>query len=71
MDTLTDSAGSDARGPSGRRQHPPGPGAGLAAGPPALLGRVSPAGVAAYCLVFPVVQIGLIAASNPGYGRVA
>jgi hypothetical protein len=38
---------------------------------PALLARVSPAGVAAYCLVFPVVQIGLIAASNPGYGQVA
>jgi two-component system, NarL family, sensor histidine kinase DesK len=52
VDTATDTAGSDARGP-------------------ALLARVSPVGVAAYCLVFPVVQIGLIAASNPGYGQVA
>ena len=38
---------------------------------PGLLARVSPAAVGVYCMVFPVVQIGLIAASNPGYGQAA
>ena len=55
-----------------RMRYPPELGVSVTAGPrPALLARVSPAGIAAYCMVFPVVQIGLIAASNPGYGQAA
>ncbi|MGH3397316.1 MAG: hypothetical protein ACRDPO_21765, partial [Streptosporangiaceae bacterium] len=53
-------------------RYPPELGVIPTAGPrPALLARVSPAAVAAYCMVFPVVQVGLIAASNPGYGQAA
>jgi hypothetical protein len=36
---------------------------------PSLLARITPAGIAAYCMIFPVVTIDIIAASNPGYSR--
>lgn len=36
---------------------------------PSLLARLTPAGIAAYCMVFPVVTIDIIAASNPGSSR--
>jgi two-component system, NarL family, sensor histidine kinase DesK len=38
---------------------------------PGLLMRLTPAGVAAYCTVFPLLQIVEIAASNHGYSRAA
>jgi two-component system, NarL family, sensor histidine kinase DesK len=37
--------------------------------PPALLARLTPTGVAAYCMVFPVISVGVLAASNPGFTR--
>lgn len=36
---------------------------------PSLLARLTPAGIAAYCMVFPFVTIDVTAASNPGYSR--
>jgi two-component system, NarL family, sensor histidine kinase DesK len=37
--------------------------------PSALLARATPTGVAAYCMVFPVISVGVLAASNPGFTR--
>jgi two-component system, NarL family, sensor histidine kinase DesK len=39
--------------------------------PPALLTRRTLTGVAAYCMIFPVISVGVLAASNPGFTRAA
>lgn len=37
--------------------------------PPTPLTRLTPVGISAYCLVFPVISVGVLAASNPGFTR--
>lgn len=36
---------------------------------PVLLARLTPMGIAAYCMVFPLISVGVLASSNPGFTR--
>jgi hypothetical protein len=38
---------------------------------PALLSRLTPAGIVAYCMIFPVISVGVLASSGPGLTRAA
>lgn len=38
---------------------------------PALLTRLTPAGIVAYCLIFPVIAVGVLISSKPGLGGAA
>ncbi len=35
----------------------------------ALLTRLTPAGIAAYCLIFPLISVGVLVSSSPGFSR--